>query len=55
MKILEELIAKTPEGIIEMMKIKGIGQKKIFIISKEKWGSKIVVRYYAHVRRNQLL
>ncbi len=35
MKVLDELIVKTPEGIIEMMEIKGIGQKKIFIIWKE--------------------
>ncbi len=35
MKDLDELISKTPEGIIEMMKIKGIGPKKIFIIWKE--------------------
>ena len=35
MKALDELIVKTPEGIIEMMKIKGIGPKKIFIIWKE--------------------
>ncbi len=30
MKVLEKLIAKTPEGILEMMQIKGIGQKKKF-------------------------
>ena len=35
MKILEDLISKTPEGIFEMMKIKGIGPKKISIIWKE--------------------
>ncbi len=35
MKELDELIAKTPEGVIEMIKIKGIGPKKIFIIWKE--------------------
>ncbi|GAC1588951.1 MAG: helix-hairpin-helix domain-containing protein [Ginsengibacter sp.] len=32
---LEEIILKTPEGILEMMKIKGIGPKKISIIWKE--------------------
>lgn len=32
---LEEIIEKTPEGILEMMKIKGIGPKKISIIWKE--------------------
>ncbi len=35
MKVLDELISKTPHGIMEMMKIKGIGPKKIFIIWKE--------------------
>ena len=35
MKALDELISKTPEGILEMMKIKGIGPKKISIIWKE--------------------
>ncbi|RVT98074.1 DNA polymerase/3'-5' exonuclease PolX [Mucilaginibacter limnophilus] len=32
---LQELLAKTPEGIVEMMGIKGIGPKKIAIIWKE--------------------
>ncbi len=35
MQALEELISKTPEGILEMMKIKGLGPKKISIIWKE--------------------
>jgi DNA polymerase (family 10) len=35
MKILEDLIFKTPEGILEMLKIKGIGPKKISLIWKE--------------------
>lgn len=35
MEILENLILKTPEGILEMLKIKGIGQKKISLIWKE--------------------
>jgi len=35
MKVLDELLSKTPEGILEMMKIKGIGPKKISIIWKE--------------------
>jgi DNA polymerase (family 10) len=35
MQILDELLSKTPEGILEMMKIKGIGSKKISIIWKE--------------------
>ena len=33
--VLEELIAKTPEGVLEMMQIKGIGPKKISTIWKE--------------------
>jgi len=33
--ILEELIAKTPHGILEMMQIKGLGPKKISTIWKE--------------------
>ncbi|MCC7030607.1 MAG: DNA polymerase/3'-5' exonuclease PolX [Chitinophagaceae bacterium] len=32
---LNELIRKTPEGILEMLKIKGIGPKKIAVIWKE--------------------
>ena len=32
---LEELISKTPEGVLEMMQIKGIGPKKISTIWKE--------------------
>lgn len=35
MKILEDLILKTPEGIFEMLKIKGLGPKKISLIWKE--------------------
>lgn len=35
MEFLEELIKKTPEGIFEIMKIKGLGPKKISIIWKE--------------------
>ncbi|MDP4283028.1 MAG: helix-hairpin-helix domain-containing protein [Bacteroidota bacterium] len=35
MKILEDLLLKTPEGILEMLKIKGIGPKKISLIWKE--------------------
>lgn len=35
MKILEDIISKTPGGILEMMKIKGIGPKKISIIWKD--------------------
>ena len=35
LKILEDLISKTPEGILEMLNIKGIGPKKISLIWKE--------------------
>jgi DNA polymerase (family 10) len=35
MKVLEEIISKTPEGILDLMKIKGLGPKKIGIIWKE--------------------
>lgn len=35
MKILEAIISKTPDGILEMMKIKGIGPKKISVIWKD--------------------
>lgn len=34
-KNLQELISKTPEGIFEMLKIKGLGPKKIGLIWKE--------------------
>ena len=35
MKILDEILEKTPQGILEMMKIKGLGSKKIRIIWQE--------------------
>ncbi len=35
LKALQEIIAKTPQGIIEMLSIKGIGPKKIATIWKE--------------------
>ena len=35
LKALEEIIAKTPPGVIEMLNIKGIGPKKICTIWKE--------------------
>ncbi len=35
LQILEALIENTPEGILEMMKIKGIGPKKIHLIWKK--------------------
>lgn len=35
MEALEELLAKTPEGIVEMMQIKGLGGKKVAVIWNE--------------------
>lgn len=35
MEALTELLAATPEGILEMMRIKGLGPKKIAVIWKE--------------------
>jgi DNA polymerase (family 10) len=35
LKILSEMIQKTPPGVIEMLRIKGLGPKKIAIIWKE--------------------
>ena len=35
LKQLEEILAKTPPGILEMMRIKGLGPKKIATIWKE--------------------
>ncbi len=56
MKALDDLIAKTPEGILEMMKIKGIGPKKISIIWKEMNVENIGELLYAcHENRLSLL
>ncbi|RFZ95027.1 DNA polymerase/3'-5' exonuclease PolX [Mucilaginibacter conchicola] len=44
---LEEMKAQTPEGIVEMMGIKGIGPKKIAIIWKELGIENIGELYYA--------
>ncbi|MFD0792276.1 helix-hairpin-helix domain-containing protein [Mucilaginibacter litoreus] len=44
---LEDMIAKTPEGIVEMMGIKGIGPKKIAIIWKELGIENLGELYYA--------
>jgi DNA polymerase (family 10) len=35
LKALQDLIAKTPEGVLEMMNIKGLGPKKINLLWKE--------------------
>ncbi|HEY8930756.1 MAG TPA: helix-hairpin-helix domain-containing protein [Mucilaginibacter sp.] len=44
---LEDLLAKTPAGIVEMMGIKGIGPKKVSIIWKELGIENIGELYYA--------
>ncbi|MDB5090330.1 MAG: polymerase/3-5 exonuclease PolX [Mucilaginibacter sp.] len=44
---LEDLLAKTPEGIVEMMGIKGIGPKKIATIWKELGIENIGELFYA--------
>lgn len=44
---LDELLSKTPKGIIEMMQIKGIGPKKILIIWKELGIDNVGELYYA--------
>ncbi|TWR27664.1 DNA polymerase/3'-5' exonuclease PolX [Mucilaginibacter achroorhodeus] len=44
---LEDMIAQTPEGIVEMMGIKGIGPKKIAIIWKDLGIENIGELYYA--------
>jgi len=56
LKALDEIISKTPEGILEMMKIKGIGPKKISIIWKEMNVENIGELLYAcHENRLSLL
>lgn len=56
MKSLDELLLKTPEGILEMMNIKGIGPKKISIIWKEMNVENIGELLYAcHENRLSLL
>ncbi len=35
LEVLKKLISQTPEGVLEMMNIKGVGHKKINIIWKE--------------------
>ncbi len=35
LKILQEYLSKTPEGVLEMMNIKGLGPKKIHVLWKE--------------------
>jgi DNA polymerase (family 10) len=35
LKVLQDLILETPEGVLEMMNIKGLGPKKIYTLWKE--------------------
>lgn len=44
---LDSILAETPEGIVEMLGIKGIGPKKIFVIWKELGIENIGELYYA--------
>ena len=44
---LSELLNKTPPGIVEMMRIKGLGPKKILIIWKELGIENVGELYYA--------
>jgi len=44
---LQDLLAQTPEGIVEMMGIKGIGPKKVAIIWKELGIENVGELYYA--------
>lgn len=55
MKILEELILKTPPGIFEMLKIKGLGPKKISLIWKEMGIENIGELLYACTENRLLL
>ena len=56
MKALDDLLSKTPEGILEMMKIKGLGPKKIALIWKEMHVENIGELLYAcHENRLSLL
>ena len=44
---LEDLLAATPEGVVEMMKIKGIGAKKVATIWREMEIDNVGELYYA--------
>jgi DNA polymerase (family 10) len=44
---LEELFAKTPDGVIEMMGIKGLGPKKVALVWREMGIENIGELYYA--------
>jgi len=47
MSEMEDLLAKTPQGVVEMMGIKGIGAKKVVIIWKELNIESLGELYYA--------
>jgi DNA polymerase (family 10) len=47
LKELNEILEKTPEGVVEMLAIKGIGPKKIFIIWRTLGIESIGELYYA--------
>ncbi|MFD0764167.1 helix-hairpin-helix domain-containing protein [Mucilaginibacter lutimaris] len=44
---LQEMLSQTPEGVVEMMNIKGIGPKKVAIIWKELGIENVGELYYA--------
>ena len=44
---LQEMLAATPEGVVEMMNIKGIGPKKVAVIWKELGIESVGELYYA--------
>lgn len=50
MQFLEDCIEKTPHGIFEMLKIKGIGPKKI-LLSGRKWGIENIGELLMHVMK----
>ena len=52
-KDLEKLLKKTPPGVFEMLKIKGIGPKKISIIWKEIVGNSTKTTQYEIVKLEQ--
>ena len=52
-KQLEDLLKKTPEGILEMIRLKGIGPKKIKVIWKE-LGIENILSLYEACKQGQL-
>lgn len=53
-KVLDQLLEKTPEGIIEMLRIKGLGAKKISVIWREMEIENLGELLYA-INENRLL